>query len=84
MARCHRNRKELALTNTNDNVPLVQTGYLDPKHLPEGHPDRTNLCQYCDRLDPAADESGMCIACIADDPAEHRHWEIGHYYEGDL
>ena len=28
------------MTNTNDNVPLVQTGHLDPKHLPEGHPDK--------------------------------------------
>tara|TARA_X000001388_G_scaffold74689_3_gene68101 strand:- start:1098 stop:1247 length:150 start_codon:yes stop_codon:yes gene_type:complete len=26
--------------NNKDDVPLVETGYLDPKHLPEGHPDK--------------------------------------------
>lgn len=65
------------MTNTNDNVPLVQTGHLDPKHLPKGHPDKTKLCQHCDRLDPVVHED-MCMACIAGDPGEHDVWD---YYK---
>ena len=47
-----------------DNTPIIETGYLDPKHLPEGHPDTTNICQYCDRKEQIA-HGDLCMACIA-------------------
>ena len=47
--------------NNNKDVPLVETGYLDPKHLLKGYP---KICQHCDRLDLVVHED-MCYACIA-------------------
>lgn len=53
-----------SLPDNDKDTPLVETGHLDPKHLPEGHPDKTKICQHCDRLDLVVHED-MCYACIA-------------------
>ena len=58
-------------------TPLVETGHLDPKHLPEGHPDKPKLCQYCTADNPVAEDE-LCMDCIAGDPGEHDVW---YYYQ---
>jgi len=48
MSRRRRKDPEYTLGELADalNVPLVATGYLDPKHLPAGHPDRHERTEH--------------------------------------
>ena len=59
-------RLDLFLAHDDDDFPPhVETGYLDNRHLPEGHPDKdSNICQHCDRQDHIA-HGDLCMACIA-------------------